>query len=305
MHSGPPFQRLANVAEVLRVELDMCRFGSAHLKPTALLSNKMLRALGKRCNRDQRPHVHDPLIGTVIVDGVRMFKTRLAQVYPWQLCVEWAQLIVGEKGDPLSATYTMTVPSAHRKRPVGQSLPWKDHRQRDTGERAIAAGYQLKKAAVPPLLPCEFEPGEAVRFALNVDHPFSIAPDLEPDLQEALSFVVHQPEALVAHRLKRAALWEARARDLLPETERILASVPDPWLRQLLRGAPDGQPVILGSVTHIALWRELAAAAVSIDMALVDEMLTGMTIVGPIGTASRWPAFDKIQRPLPLDQLRR
>eukprot|EP00913_Durusdinium_trenchii_P004004 g3708.t1 len=299
----PPVQRLAKFTNVSRTELDMCRFGSAHLKPTALLGNASLQVLGKRCDRDRRPHVHDPLVGFAVVDGGRVFKTRLAQVYPWQLCDEWAQLIVGEKSDPLSATFAMKVPAAHRKRPVGQPLPWKDHRQRDTGERAIAAGYQLKKSAVPPLLPCEFEPGEAVRFALNLDHPFSISPDLEPDLQEALSFVAHQPDRLLAHRLKAKAHWEARAVALLPVTEQILASVQDPWLRMLLRGAPDEEPLSIGSVTHIALWREMAHEARSIDAALVDEMLTGMTIVGPISAAGRWPAFDKDQRNLSQVQL--
>ena len=300
----PPVQRLAKFTNVSRTEFDMCRFGSAHLKPTALLSNTSLQALGKRCDRDRRPHVHDPLVGFAVVEGERVFKTRLAQVYPWQLCEAWAQIILGVESDPLSATFAMKVPAAHRKRPVGQPLPWKDHRQRDTGERAIAAGYQLKKSAVPPLLPCEFEPGEAVRFALDLAHPFSIAPDLEPDLQEALSFVAHQPGRLLAHRLKAVAHWEARAIALLPETERILASVHDPWLRKLLRGAPDEEPIALGAVTHIALWREMAHAALSIDAALVDEMLTGMTIVGPISAAGRWPAFDKDQRTLPLEQLR-
>ena len=82
--------------------------------------------------------------------------------------------------------------------------------------------------------------------------------------------------------------WETRAAALLPATDTELRSIPDSHLRRLLRGVPDGQPVQLGSCTHIALWRELAAEAKVIDIHLIDEMINGFSIIGPISRSHRW-----------------
>ena len=163
------------------------------MKPTALVGTFKLNALALKCDKDRRPHVHDPLIGTLNVGGIKKFKTRLAQVYPTQLCQLWAKEIAQQlqvkvlHQDPLELTFTMAIPSSERKRRLGQPVPWMVHRQFATGERAQAAGYQLKKGVTPPLIPVEMEPGEAVRYALNVVHPFTGTLPIEPDLQECLS----------------------------------------------------------------------------------------------------------------------
>ena len=44
----------------------------------------------------------------------------------------------------------------------------------------------MKRAAVPPLLDVEMEPGQAVKVALELIHPFFQPAVLPPDLQEAL-----------------------------------------------------------------------------------------------------------------------
>ena len=59
----------------------------AHEIPTAIVGTFKLGSLALKCDKDRRPHVHDQLTGTVTVDGVKKFKTRLAQVYPTQLFV--------------------------------------------------------------------------------------------------------------------------------------------------------------------------------------------------------------------------
>ena len=76
-------------------------------------------------------------------------------------------------------------------------MPWTVHKQRHTAEKARDAGYQMKRSALPPLLPIEMEPGQAVQAALQVLHPFTLDRALEPDLHEALAFVVFKPHQLL------------------------------------------------------------------------------------------------------------
>ena len=164
----PPVRFLAARDGVGRFNLDMCRFQSKHKKPTALLSDCDLSALALSCDRDARPHVHEPLVGMVMSKGKKIFKTKLAQVYPTLLCQAWAKVIASLQADPLAATFQMAVPAHERKRPLGQPLPWVVHKQRATAEKARDAGYQLKRSALPPILPVEMEPGQAVQQALQV-----------------------------------------------------------------------------------------------------------------------------------------
>ena len=285
----PPVQTLASFPTVQKFGLDMCRFGSPHMKPTTLLANYDLAAVALRCDRAQRPHEHEPLIGKVQVDGRWVYKTRLAQVYPPALCQQWAAVLDRSRPDPLAATFAMVTPD--RKRPLGQAMPWRPHRQHATAEKAQAAGYQLKRSAMPPLLGEEMEPGRAVQVALGLDHPFTVDPALQPDLQEALALTFFHAEAITSMREAQLEFWAQRAAILLPETDTTLRRVADPALRRLLRGVPDDQPLELGKVTHIALWRELLREARCIDRQLADEMLHGFSIIGPISRSFRWQAL--------------
>ena len=173
--------------------LDICRFGSER-KLTAVLSTIDLTCMALQCDKDARPHTHEPLTGTIVVNGQQIFRTILAQKFIQLSCVNNGQpsLRIGIR----IPTFELTTSSADWKRPLGQPVPWKAHKQRATAEKAVAAGYQLKRSAMPPLLPCELEPGQAVRVMLDLQHPFTIDPALEPDLQEALSMAVRQPASL-------------------------------------------------------------------------------------------------------------
>ena len=252
-----------------------------------------------------RPHVHEPLVGTVLIANEQVFKTKLAQVYPPALCRAWAGLIApGDTiTDPLAPTFSMVTRPEDRKRPIGQALPWKPHKQQITAEKASAAEYQLKRAALPPLLPVEMEPGQAVKAALEVRHPFTIEPALEPDLQEALALVTHHPDRVLGHRAGALRYWSARAQALLPATEALINAAPDQHLRCLLRGAPDHHAPQLGKVTHIALWREMLQAAKCIDQALLLDLLQGFPIVGPVQQSRRWSSLKAVEEFLPVDAL--
>ena len=82
--------------------------------------------------------------------------------------------------------------------------------------------------------------------------------------------------------------WDARAHDLVPESDKLLKQIPDRHLRCLLRGVPDDQPVTLGSFFHVALWRQLLQQASCSDVDLVDQIIAGMPIVGDIASSHRW-----------------
>ena len=302
--SMPPMVTLQKLPQVRLFLLDMCRFGSPHKKPTAVLSTIDLSALAQQCDMVVRPHFHEPLTGTVLVHGRRVFRTRLAQVYPPALCEQWAKIIVAQHADPLEATFQLTTPSADRKRPLGQPVPWKVHKQRVTAEKAVAAGYQLKRSALPPLLPHEVEPGEAVRIMLELQHPFTTDPALEPDLQEALAMSVHKPAFLLGHRHGAVHFWEARAHQLLPATDDILRQIPDRHLRFLLRGCSDDQPLQLGSCTHVALWRELLSEANCVDRQLLSDLVQGFQIIGPRQRSLRWGRLQSQEDFIPEEALR-
>ena len=69
----------------------------------------------------------------------------------------------------LAPTFALVGPKADRKRPLGQAVLWKEHRQAASALKAVASGYQLKRGAMKPLLDIETEPGEAIAWALQID----------------------------------------------------------------------------------------------------------------------------------------
>ena len=88
-------------ATLLTGSVGLSRTLPAH---SAVLSNIDLQALAMLCDQNVRPHFHEPLIGTVVHKGKKVFKIRLAQVYPPALCSVWAQAICATGMDPLTAT---------------------------------------------------------------------------------------------------------------------------------------------------------------------------------------------------------
>ena len=188
----------------------------------------------------------------------------------------------------------MTTPEQERKRPLGQPVAWQPHMQQTSAEKASAAGS------------CGRDGTERGRSA-GAQHSasfFSYSTTIDPDLQEALSFTVHSPDWLLQYRASALLYWERRAHELLPLTDAILQAVPDTWLRALLRGARDHEPLQLGQCTHVALWEELMQHAKSVDAHLVKEMTAGMSIVEDIRRAHRWEPYDKPQELLPFAQLK-
>ena len=200
-------------------------------------------------------------------------------------------------------TFGMITPAAERKRPVGQLCKLVDHKQARSGKAAVGSGYQMKKGVVSPLFTVELEPGEAVRQSLEFVHPFTQAVPLNKTLLKNIAEICDHPDKINDERAMLLTFWQDQADLLQPESLSILDQVKDPYLRRLLRGVPDHVCPELGQFFHVALWRALAAKAEAKDQGLIDEMLRGMGIVGPIARSNRWPPMIAKKVPVPVDTL--
>ena len=147
------------------IDFDQCAFGHYAMKPTRLLTNlPSADSLRRKCPGVGLTHKHVTLKGkeTDPVTGEQKWKTKAAQVYPAGLCKAFAAIIAatvlsgqGVKATSLPATgsathpavlasFTLTTPTGHRKRALGDPIKWEPGRQARSGATAVAAGYQMK-----------------------------------------------------------------------------------------------------------------------------------------------------------------
>ena len=301
-------RRLMREARTFQVDFDQCAFGAASMKPTRiLLSNQRLQnGLSRKCPKN---HVHEVLKGKVWSEQFQklVFRTKLAQVYPHDMCSQMARDIETLWSAPfahLNPSFALDS-NEIRKRPVGQSIVWKLHKQHKTALAAVASGYQLKRGALKPLLEIETSPGQAIQWLLDIPHPFSVADPLDSSLQKAIMEVANSPMTVISTRSRLLTEWGSRAQILLQESDRVLVQIKDEWLRRLLRGVPDGAPPKMGTTCNIELYKELSQAVRSVDHDLPSFLLSGFPIVGPIAPSQRWPAYQKEQTIVELTELKR
>ena len=304
----PEMLKLRSLAGFIEVPFDMCVYGGSAKKPTLIWTTcSLLRKLARSCPGQSSSHKHVELSGKVWcnVKQKKVWRTKLAQVYPVELCAQMAALLVVEQpvASEVDAVLARWAPSLalitspkDRKRAVGTPTKIAEHRQFLTGQRAVASGYQLKKGVVAPLYLTEPEPGQAIEIAVKALHPFSVPLDLPEVLDQNLRRVCEEPEDVLWKRLHALIHWHERAVELLPSSVAEIRSIKDPWLRRLLLGCSDDQVPQLGSITHVALWREMLQAAGCKDLKLVDQMLAGFNIVGKITPSGRWPALPAHKR---------
>ena len=294
-------------ARAFFVDFDQCAFGAPSVKPTRLmLSNQRMAAgLARKCPGN---HAHEVLKGKVWSDqfGKWVYRTKLAQVYPYNMCSQMASDIAEIWRSPLGHLRdTFQLDSMDvRKRALGQAIAWKTHRQHNTALAAVASGYQLKRGALKPLLQIETSPGHAVQWLLDIPRPFSVADPLPSDLLKAIESVASSPDAVLQQRRNLLESWGARAVGLLQDSDRLLRQIADPYLRRLLRGVPDHDPPKMGTTSNILLYQALARAVHSPDQDLSGFLLSGFPIVGPIAQSKRWPPYPKDQVVVPLEELK-
>ena len=172
----PQIGELIRATRAFALDCDQCAFGTPWKKPTRFLCST--QALDDLCVQCPGTHRHEKLQGKVWHETLHrwVFRTKGAQVYPWSLCSCIAlniKEVMLRSLRHLHASFALVVPAADRKRALLSSKPWAVHRQAETAQKALQAGYQLKRGATKPLLEVELEPGQAVQRVLSVIHPFT------------------------------------------------------------------------------------------------------------------------------------
>ena len=92
----------------------------------------------------------------------------------------------------------------------------------------------MRRGLVPPLFEFEREPGQAVRQAMDMIHPFTKEAVLPPMLVHNIMQVAHAPDAVLLNRDTAVQYWRRRAVELIPRSDSELRAVPDSLSRRLL-----------------------------------------------------------------------
>ena len=232
---APQLKSLVQKFRLFFVDTDECEFGALSLKPTRfLVSHALCKEWARRC---QGGHRHVALRGRV-QDEFRcwVFATKLAQVYARSLCVAIAftvKEIVSDPGSQFLISFKLVASDKERKRPLEQNMKWTLRRQQAAAHLAQAAGYQLKRGAAKPLLQIECESGQAIGWAINARHPFTVPAAIAPRQRRNVQLVTQQPEQVCEARAQVLQFWEARARSLVSrkDPDQQLRALDDPWPR--------------------------------------------------------------------------
>ena len=177
-----------------------------------------------------------------------------------------------------------------RKRRAGEPVNLVHSRRLLSSKWAVTAGVQQRRTAVQPIILSELEPGEAISQVVHQEFPFNVEPEFPPEMQIALDFLRSPPEACRAFREQRLRYWQQRAEALLPKTLERIARVDDELLRNYFeRDIPKGSMAMVGQVPHFALWEEMLAEVHCPDRTLVNSMIEGFRLSGPIQEGSTWP----------------
>ena len=285
------FKFLFQHSRAFFVDFDQCAFGAPSMKPTRMMitHERLAQCLQRNCPKNHR---HEVLKGKVFSAqfGRVVYRTKLAQVYPWEMCVVFAEAAKAVWSAPfahLESSFCLQGDLHGRKRPVGQLHPWKPHRQAGSAQAAVASGYQLKRGALKPLLQWEMLPGQAIEWVLQTAHPFTVTEGLPSTLEEAISAVSRSPKQVRAHRQRLLEQWEPVARQALQLSDRILKDIPDDALRRLLRGVPDDHPAQFGATCNVELYRIMLQHINSVDQTLPSLLVSGFPIVGPTWMTGR------------------
>ena len=150
---------------------------------------------------------------------------------------------------------------------------------------------------MPPIIQHELEPGDTVKLLTNIAHPFNVAPRLEDNPQEALFFSCRNVQTVKRERQTILKYWCQRAEALRAQSIDEIAQIPDAHTRRLLLKTCEGSPQI-GNFTHIALWRELHAAAASPDSDFIESLKMGFPIVGKVQRSHVWPEISEALPPV-------
>ena len=306
----PTLRTLLDACSAFPVFLAMCCYGSVYGKPTTIwATHRAFLDLARVCPGVSATHHHARLRGRCRhpASGRWVWRTSLAAAYPPLFCRSYS-LAVAESRTPFRWRRPQPLPPrcddgvsqfsdafailhhGSRKRPLGSDVPVRASTRRRSGSAAVDAGYQLRMATVPPLITTEVDEGEAIRLAMTAKHPFSVAPEMPPVIEDILSSLQADWGAVNRLRSDRIQFWARRALDLRSQSIAEINAITDPHLRNLLFlniTVSDDQRQV-GQFVHLALWREIARSAGAGDAKYVDEFASGFEVVGDIARSGVW-----------------
>jgi hypothetical protein len=146
----------------------------------------------------------------------------------------------------------------------------------------------MRRTVIQPLLTSEVEPGDAVKLALALEHPFAKDAELEPLEQILLDRMVDDPEGLYIEREIIYARWKAEAERTLPEAWAEIQAIPDQRLRGLYSKRRKEPPKEPAEVVRFPLYRLLCKEAQVVDSEWLPSFKAGMQIVRPVERPNRW-----------------
>lgn len=282
MWLDPAMIELAELCGAIEVVVELCSYGSSSLKPTKFLcTDPTLVQLFRLCPGESCSHKHVTLKGLQWHPRLRRWvhRTKLAQVYPLQLCVRYAELLkVSGDGPPCCSSawpklckasckqfeknFLVSTPVGSRKRKLGDEVVFTQNKKALSGSYGVLAGQQLRKGLVEPLFSIELEPGRAVEAALQMKHPFAKRVTLLPSLEKPVDAVCGDLSVLVSDRRGSVCYWRERALVLKFKSLKLINEHPDRHIRWLFLKAKELdmdklQERPLGSFVHIALLREM------------------------------------------------
>ena len=150
----------------------------------------------------------------------------------------------------------------------------------------------MRRNALLPLLPIEMEPGEAIKMITQQAHPFTIAPELPPALEEAVKFLRSLVAEIRSFRIARMEEFERAAHDCFPGTMKEIESIKDQPLKNfMLREVPKEQQPEVGVVNHLLLWDYVFKHSGSQDANFMTSMRRGFLLVGEIEPSHLWSPF--------------
>ena len=291
-----------------------CAYGGHRPKWTALLHNHSgFQVICKTCPGESKQHVHKPWGYDV---DKQQFSTKEEAAYPVGLAYDIACVFANEavkrgwlpplnqlaEGPTLQHLRAVTAvqPRAsklpplvpefkvihHKKRPLDESDPCLPGSSLQAMWQGIPAGAKyLKKtplrsigeesAGATPHKNMAFgiyhDPGEFVEEAVKAGHPAQWNSVLSQALEEALERnLTLTPKQLCQARLQTLADWSSLAKDLQQDENKLHATMPE-----------HAQSILQGK--RILLWKKLLERYGYDDLEVVDEMLTGVDLLSPVG----------------------
>ena len=280
------------------VEVNMCAFGACCSDQWLLASNtKRLVRLVKPCLHDQ-PRAPEGSTAKVVQDTLRQYIDELDRLSRKEYKITCSL----QADDVRVRQRTFATVNRARKRPLGNIL--REHEVHPAAITECIAGLQRKRSRMLPLINEELEPGQTVRIALDLVHPFTQIGDASDPTLSAAAQLIHDPRAVVSQRRLLLGQWSHFAEQSRQAALLELRDLPTEVRLIHCQGRRWSEDLQVGQFVHFPLWRALAKAADAQDQHYINEFKAGLRIVGHVQKSLAWPTMET-EDPLSMEDYSR